>query len=289
VFDPSSYDRPAFTVDMDLNTISEIARPSRRDEIDAWAPGDAFLAGGTWLFSEPQPRLSRLIDLTGLAWPAVAATGPALRISATCTLAQLDAFPLPRTWLAAPLINQCCRSLYGSFKIWNVATVGGNICMALPAGPMISLTTALDGVCTIWTPNGAERHAAATDIVVGPQQNSLRPGEILHSIVLPEEALTRRTAFRQISLTPHGRSAALLIGTLSRDGAFGLTITASTRRPIKLSFPSMPPARGLYDQIEAELPSSIYYDDVHGAPAWRRQMTLRFADEIHRELSERCA
>ena len=41
---------------MDLNTIGEIARPDARDAID-WREGDAWLAGGTWLFSEPQPHL----------------------------------------------------------------------------------------------------------------------------------------------------------------------------------------------------------------------------------------
>jgi CO/xanthine dehydrogenase FAD-binding subunit len=270
---------------MDLNTISEIAKPSRRKDLKPWTPGDAFLAGGTWLFSEPQPTLNRLIDLTGFEWPPIAATKDGLRISATCTLAQLDGFALPKDWRAAPLVNQCCRSLYGSFKIWNTATVGGNICMALPAGPMTSLTVALDGVCTIWTPDGLERYLAVSDVVVGPQQNGLQPGEILYSIALPVEALTRRTAFRRISLTSYGRSAALVIGTLSRQGAFALTITAATRRPIKLSFSDIPSARALRERIESAIPSAEYFSDVHGTPEWRRHMTLQFADEIRHELS----
>jgi CO/xanthine dehydrogenase FAD-binding subunit len=270
---------------MDLNTISEIAKPNRREDLKPWTPGDAFLAGGTWLFSEPQPTLKRLIDLTGFEWPPIIATEDGLRISATCTLAQLDSFTCPKNWGAAALINQSCRSLCGSFKVWNTATVGGNICMALPAGPMTSLTVALDGVCTIWTPDGHERHLAVTDVVVGPQQNSLQSGEILHSIALPVEALTRRTAFRQISLTPHGRSAALVIGTLSRQGAFALTITAATRRPIKLSFFDIPSALALRERIESTISSAQFFSDVHGTPEWRRHMTLQFANEIRHELS----
>jgi CO/xanthine dehydrogenase FAD-binding subunit len=270
---------------MDLNTISEIAKPSRREDLKPWTPGDAFLAGGTWLFSEPQPTLNRLIDLTGFGWPSIIATEEGLRISATCTLAKLDSFTFPKSWGATPLINQCCRSLYGSFKIWNTATVGGNICMALPAGPMTSLTVALDGVCTIWTADGHERHLAVTDVVVGPQQNSLLPGEILHSIALPVEALTRRTAFRQISLTPYGRSAALLIGTLSRQGCFALTITAATRRPVQLSFPDIPSSPALCERVESTIPSAEFFSDVHGTPEWRRHMTLQFAEEIRQELS----
>ena len=30
-----------------------------------------MLAGGTWLFSEPQPHLRQLIDLTGLGWSPI--------------------------------------------------------------------------------------------------------------------------------------------------------------------------------------------------------------------------
>ena len=54
---------------MDLNTVSEIGRPRGRADLPPWRAGDAWLAGGTWLFSEPQPGLTRLVDLTGLEWP----------------------------------------------------------------------------------------------------------------------------------------------------------------------------------------------------------------------------
>ena len=33
-----------------------------------WRPGDAWLAGGTWLFSEPQPDVRRLLDLAAFGW-----------------------------------------------------------------------------------------------------------------------------------------------------------------------------------------------------------------------------
>ena len=84
--------------------------------------------------------------------------------------------------------------------------------MALPAGPMISLTAALDGVCTIWTPEGGERQVPVLDFVHGPLQNALKAGELLRAVDLPISALRRRTVFRQIALSPLGRSGALLIG-----------------------------------------------------------------------------
>jgi CO/xanthine dehydrogenase FAD-binding subunit len=273
---------------MDLNTITEIARPRQRTDLPAWRDGDAWLAGGTWLFSEPQISISRLIDIADLGWPALQVGEQGLHVAATCKIAELDGMTFPAHWTAAPLFNQCCRSFLASFKIWNTATVGGNICMALPAGPMISLTAALGGVCTIWTPDGRERRVAVLDFVLGPQHNALASGELLRLIHLPVSALRRRTAFRRISLSPLGRSAALLIGTLSPDdGHFALTVTASTPRPMQLALPDLPSAAVLGETIEQSIPQSLYYGDVHGKPAWRRHITLHFAEEIRRELAGR--
>lgn len=270
---------------MDLNTISAVARPRGRSGLPAWQEGDAFLAGGTWLFSEPQPRLSRLIDLAGLGWEPLRVTPQGLEIAATCKIAQLDAAALPTDWLAAPLINQCARAFLASFKIWNMATVGGNLCMSLPAGPMISLAGALDGLCTIWNADGGERTIPAVDFVKAPLKNALSSGDLLRLIELPASTLTRRTAFRQISLSPLGRSGALSIGTLAAEGTFTLTVTASTPRPFQFSFPKVPSAAELRARVEHKLPPAAYYDDIHGTPAWRRHMTLHFAEEIRRELS----
>src|SRR5271170_3461384 len=133
---------------MDLNTIAEIARPDSVPADIDWREGDAWLAGGTWLFSELQPHLRRLIDLNGLGWKPLTVSGEGLEIAATCPIAELYALAAPADWIAAPLIGQCCNSFLSSFKIWHTATVGGNICMSLPAGPMISLTAALEGICT---------------------------------------------------------------------------------------------------------------------------------------------
>ncbi|MEU8077684.1 FAD binding domain-containing protein [Catellatospora citrea] len=269
---------------MDLNTITSVVEAPTRADQATWQPGDAWLAGGTWLFSEPQPHLRRLVDLSGFGWEPLRADETGLEIAATCTLAQLYALPLPPHWPVGPLIRDCCHALLGSFKIWNEATVGGNLCLSLPPGPMISLTAALDGVCTIWTPDGGHRQVPAAAFVTGPRSNVLAPGELLRSISLPDRALRATTAFRRISLSPHGRSAALLIGARTPD-SFVLTVTASTVRPVQLRFPAAPGPDALAAAVDQAIGPPLYYDDVHGSPAWRRHMTLRFAEEISRELS----
>jgi CO/xanthine dehydrogenase FAD-binding subunit len=158
--------------------------------------------------------------------------------------------------------------------------------MSLPAGPMISLTVALEGVYTIRLRDGGERRVAAEEFVTGNHQNILRPGDLLRSIELPVAALRKRTCFRRMSLTHLGRSTALLIGTLSpQDGTFMLTISASTVRPIRLTFDEVPDARSLRERLRETIADSEYHDDVHGAPDYRRHLTFHFGEEIRRELS----
>ena len=85
--------------------------------------------------------------------------------------------------------------------------------MSLPAGPMISLTAALEGVCTLWPRHGSPRQVPVMDFVTGNHQNVLEPGELLRSIFLPASALRKRYAFRRFTLTHLGRSETLVIGT----------------------------------------------------------------------------
>ncbi len=40
---------------MDLNTVEELVAATGRDDVDRFAPGDAWLAGGSALFSAPNP------------------------------------------------------------------------------------------------------------------------------------------------------------------------------------------------------------------------------------------
>jgi CO/xanthine dehydrogenase FAD-binding subunit len=266
---------------MDLPTVVE---HRRGPDLPAWEPGDAWLAGGTWLFSEPQPGVRRLLDLTTLGWKPVVVRSDRLEIAATCTIAELAGFRCPPQWGAAGLIRASCEAFLASFKIWNVATVGGNICTALPAGPMIALVAALDGTCTVFSPDGSSRELTVTELVVGPGRTTLAPGELLRSVSLPVGALRSPAALRKASLRPLGRSAALVIGRQDK-GRLVLTITASTGRPVLLELASRPDAAQLRAALDDALALEDYHDDVHGDPRWRQHLTHRLAEEIRRELT----
>ncbi|MBD5786952.1 FAD binding domain-containing protein [Cellulosimicrobium terreum] len=285
---------------MDMNTITDLVPTV--DPAD-WREGDAWLAGGTVLFSYGSQTLRRLLDVTTAGWPALTVTDDGLEIAATCTVAELYGFDdsasaaaVRGTWTALDLVRPCCDAFVASFKIWNTSTVGGNVCTSLPAGPMTSLTAALDGVAEVWGPGGSRRTQPVAELVTGDMRNTLAPGELLRAIRIPERALRSRTAFRRLSLSNLGRSGVLVIGRLDPpDDARGpgelvLTVTASTRRPVQLRFAagSYPSADELVDALDrmvaAAGPDALWHDDIHGLPAWRRDMTYRLAEEIRTEL-----
>ncbi|MFE7157484.1 FAD binding domain-containing protein [Streptomyces sp. NPDC057636] len=270
---------------MDLNTITEVVRrPLDRPGVD-WREGDAWLAGGTWLFSVEQPSLRRLVDLTALGWGPLVPGRTGLEIGATCTIRDLHSFACPDDWTAGTLFAKSCEAFLSSFKVWNSATVGGNICLSLPAGPMITLTVALEARYELWAPDGSTRTVDALDFVTGNHQNVLRPGEILRRIEIPAHALRKRSAYRRFTLTRLGRSTVFLIGTRTPGTSdLLLTVTAGTTRPVRMAFDAMPDSSTLRRSIDA-VPDGLWFADPNGTPDHRRHLTKHFAEEIRRELS----
>lgn len=253
---------------MDLGTVRSF-RPARSRRDLALAPGEAVVAGGTWLFSEPQPALSGLVDLTTLGWePCALLPDGTLSIAATCTIEQLQDAP----WGGlARLAREAADGLLMSFKVQRTATVGGNLCLGLPAGAMTSLLAGLGAQAVVWTPDGGERREPVASFVRDVRVTSLTPGEVLRAVEVPAAALTAPAALRRTSLTTLGRSAAMVIGSGDR-----VTVTASTRRPVVLDAADLDAGLAAID---------CWYDDAHGAPDWRAAVTRLMAREVAEELA----
>jgi CO/xanthine dehydrogenase FAD-binding subunit len=272
---------------MDLTAVEEVV--DGRHALP-WRPGDAWLAGGTSLFAEPRPGLRRLRDLGACGWPPLTVTGDGIEVAATCSVAELLAFAeaADGPWPAGrSLIAACCRAFSSSFKVWNAATVGGNLCVALPAGPMVSLAVALRGVCRTQGVDGREREVPAADFVTGPGSTVLLPGELLRSLVLPAAALAEGGTMRRVSTHPWGRSVALVTG--ARDpvgGGVTLAVTAATTRPATVSFTGTPTASELLAGLRATLTPDLFLEDAHGRADWRRHLTTHLAEEIRGALAK---
>ncbi|MBS1906895.1 MAG: FAD binding domain-containing protein [Actinobacteria bacterium] len=240
---------------MDVTSVDDVLMCADPQQ---WRPGDSWLAGGTVLFSYgtdiTRGAPTRLLDITGAGWtpltwhPRPSGRAPSLEIAATCRIAELRAladepFPggVPRATLPGlDLIPPACDSFVASWKIWNVSTVGGNVATALPAGPMISLLSGWDATAVIFRPDGTERRTPVAELIVGPARTRLADGELIRSFLVPGDALAQTPAFRRISLTERGRSAALLIGRRTSATSLRLTVTASAFHPIVLDLSADP-------------------------------------------------
>lgn len=270
---------------MDISTVTDVIRNPPDVPGRVWRPGDAWLAGGTWLFSDAQPDLRRLIDLAPLGWNSLEVTADGLDVGAMCTIGDLYALITPAEWVAAPLLRTSCEAFLASFKVWNSATVGGNICMALPAGPMITMTVALEATYELWSTTGSTRVVDAVDFVTGNHSTVLRPGELLRSIHIPASALRKRHAHRRFTLTKMGRSTIFMVGTQS-PGTDDLTLilTAGTTHPIRLTFDTMPSAEAVADAVDA-IGDDVWFDDANGSPGHRKHLARHYAEDIRTELS----
>ncbi|MCS5715345.1 FAD binding domain-containing protein [Herbiconiux sp. CPCC 205716] len=266
---------------MDLNTVAAITPARSRDDLAQLGEHVAPLAGGSWLFSERQDDLTALVDLMTLDWPSLTVTDDGLEVAATCRLVELAELPDAWGWGAHPVFFQCCTALLGSFKVWNVATVGGNICASLPAGPMTSLFASLDAEALIWRADGSDERMPVAEFVTGNGRNALRSGDVLRSLLVPRHALEGRTAYRKIALSPIGRSGAVIVGRLDADGSFVLTVSGATVHPEQVRFPAIPEPEELAAAVGA---IGSWFTDPHGAADWRRGVSMLLAEEIRVEL-----
>lgn len=271
---------------MDQNTVTDFLVPPPDDPLSDWRDGDAWLAGGTLIFYTPMPHLRRLRDLSQMGWPSITVTADGLEIAATCSVAELHDFDAPPEWTAGPFLRQCVEEYLAGFKVWNRQTVGGNICASLPAGPMITMTSALEAQYTLWSVDGTARVVPAIDFVTGDNTNILRRGELLRSILVPVPSLWRSYTIRRFSLTKHGRSSIFLVGTVDpTSGELLITVSAATIRPVLLRLAGSPTATDVRAALDDQIPHELYFDDPNGTPEHRRHMTAVFAEQIRAELA----
>ena len=219
-------------------SLAAAARAARRP---ALRPGESLLAGGTWLFSEPQPGGHRAgrpdhARLGALGARRTAGCG-SRRPARSRELLSIPAEVLgrPPTWS-----RQCADAFLMSFKIAALATVGGNLCLALPAGAMISLLVALDADGRRVDPRRrrAARSRSPTSSPACARRRS-RPARCCAPSTCRPPRCAARTRSAGSSLTPLGRSVAVVVGRRSRPTAVliaspppppGRSCSTSTRR-----------------------------------------------------------
>ena len=205
---------------VDLATVTEFAPAPGT----AWRAGDAWLGGGTWLFSEPEPRRR---DCS--TWPTSAGRPSprpttAWRSPPRARSRSLPAGGRPRRAARWPCAHQPVRAvLRRAARLVQGGQRRHRRRQHLPRPARRPHDRARGGPRRHGArlgPGGTSREVPVTSFVTGERATVLRPGELLRSVFLPAAALAPRAACRQVSLSPAGRSAVLLIGTripLRRD------------------------------------------------------------------------
>ncbi|TBR58828.1 carbon monoxide dehydrogenase [Westiellopsis prolifica IICB1] len=222
---------------MDLPNIETYLCPHDVQAIDNWNQNWAWLAGGTWLFSEPQPHLRVLVDMQSLDWSEIIVEKDYLVIGATCPLIKLLQYPWQLEWIAIEGLKSAVSVLAASLKVINVATVGGNLCLALSVGTLAPIMIALDAKYEILNLRGQSRLIAAADFQIGSRQTILQPSEVLRRVLIPVENLKWRVNYQRFGIAATDPALAIVVSACNPDNSqLSCVIGASISAPRRVEF-----------------------------------------------------
>ena len=162
-----------------------------------------IIAGGTDVMLQVRNKVIRpevVVDITRIPGldDIVFDDPQGVRLGALTTIRALEtSVELQRK---VPILSQAAGQL-GSVAIRNVATVGGNLCNALPSAETSQALVALSAHVRIIGPGG-ERTIPLEDFFIGVGKTVLQPDEILLEIIVPE--CPPYTSGRYIKHSPRG-------------------------------------------------------------------------------------
>jgi xanthine dehydrogenase small subunit len=198
---PGPATRPGVEPGSDVRVGPAFVRPTTLAEAYAllaegtWRP----IAGGTDIMVElagdvGAAAAAGLLDLTGIEeLRGIRVDGDRLVIGATATYTDLRRSPLVADHL--PAIAEL-SAVFGATQLQNMATLGGNVVNASPAGDSLPLMVAAEAVLVAGGPNG-ERAIPAGSFFIGYRRTALQPGELLLRMEFPLGA-GRHLRYRKI-------------------------------------------------------------------------------------------
>ena len=253
---------------MDLINIDNYVSPDNIQAVTDWDKGCAWLAGGTWLFSEPQPHLQTLFDMQQLGWSEIEILDDYLAIGATCTLVKLLEYNCPKEWIAWTGFRSAIASLAASSKVINVATVGGNICLALSVGTLAPVMIALNAKYELWNCQGESRQIAAKEFQIGHRQTILQSGEVLRRVLIPLSSLMWNVDFKRFGIAASDPALAIAVSVYNNvNSRMKVVISASVAAPLLLEFD------GDMTSLISNLKNVNFIDDARATATYRREIT----------------
>ncbi len=155
-----------------------------------------------------------------------------LRLGSLVTVQTLETHPMIRQ--RYPALAAGATSFAG-VQLRNLATVGGNVCNASPAGDTLPALLALGAQCRIVGPEG-ERSVALDQFFTGPGRTVLQAGEILTELRLPPPLPNTGSLF--IKHSPRG---AMDISTVGVASVVSLEDRGRVCRDVRIALGSVAP------------------------------------------------
>jgi len=156
-----------------------------------------YIAGGTDLLMFP-PDCDFAVDINGAGLDDLARTPNGdLFVGAAVSLNRLETDPFIREFAGGAL--SMAAGVCGNRPVRTTATLGGNICNALPSADMAPVLLALDATCYIADVDNQES-VPLTDFFVSPRVTVLED-RLLVGFALPGSAAGRRCVARKLTRT----------------------------------------------------------------------------------------
>jgi CO/xanthine dehydrogenase FAD-binding subunit len=267
-------------------------------EAAAQYPGEArYLAGGTDLLVQLKKgnlrpplliSLKRVHHLSG-----VTVVGDWVHIGALTPVEDLARSEVLKR--RSPLLPLAAAQL-GSRQIRNMATLGGNLCNASPAGDLSTALLCLETELKVEGPRGA-RSGKLLDFFKGPGRTSLSPGEVMTGILIPSAEKGWVWSYRKL-----GVRRAMEIGIV--NVALGLKLEEGVCREARIALGSVAPTpirarraekrmegRPLVPELieevcELSAQESDPIDDLRASRAYRMEMVGNLVRSGLRALSQ---
>jgi carbon-monoxide dehydrogenase medium subunit len=157
-----------------------------------------YLAGGTDLLLENRTDFEFAVDLsaTGLNEIARTETGD-LFIGSCVTLHDLETSPLTHEFADGAIAFAAAGC--GNRPVRSTATVGGNLCNALPSADMVPVLLALDAV-VFFTDGESQESVPLSEFFVGPRKTVL-DGSLLIGLAISGEYANWKVISRKLTRT----------------------------------------------------------------------------------------
>jgi len=265
----------------------EYLAPSSLEEAASLLSRDGAkpIAGGTDLLVHMRAGVTTpkyLVDLAGLGLSYVRQEAGSVKIGATTTFSELLDSELVRRQL--PCLAESVAQI-GAVQCRNMATVGGNLCSAVPSADSAPPLLVLDAQVKIVGQNGG-RTLALPQLFAGPKQSVLKRTEILAEIEIPIPPPRTGTSFLKL-----GRRRAMTLAIVNVAVLISLADDGRTAEQVRIALGAVAPTPMRARQAEAILQGQTISEQLideaamAAAEETRPISDLRATAEYRREVS----